>query len=137
MKWTAAAWDLARCGNKPGNFNKILGRMAAKTDTRTQVMKKYEKLETKLQQFSTKFSGKPLPNGDKELTTIEWGWMHTLLEAFMLRINSGKTHLARTTYQATGININHFESSKRITPDQSQHRPTNLNYARNPTSTLG
>ena len=34
IKWTAAAWDLARHGNKTEEFNKnVLSRMAVKTDT--------------------------------------------------------------------------------------------------------
>ena len=46
---------------------------------------------------------------------IEWGWMHALLEAFMLRINSGRGELAKATYQATGVNINQLQSSKLVT----------------------
>ena len=44
-------------------------------------MKKYEGFEYRLLQFSTKFGGKTPPNGQRELTAIEWGWMHALLEA--------------------------------------------------------
>ena len=115
LKYTAAAWELTKCNDKPKLFKGILGHMASKTDTRSQIMKKYENIERKLLQFSTKFGGKTPPNGQRELTAIEWGWMHALLEAFMLRINTGKSELAEATYQATGININQLQSSKRVT----------------------
>ena len=115
LKYTAAAWELTKCSDKPKLFKEILGRMASKTDTRSQVMKKYENFERRLLQFSTKFGGKTPPNGQRELTAIEWGWMHALLEAFMTRINSGKRELAEAIYQATGININQLQSSKRVT----------------------
>ena len=114
-KCTAAAWELTKNGDKPKVLKEILGKLASKKDTQKQIMNKYKNLETRLLQFSTKFSGKPLPNGDRELTTIEWGWMHALLEAFMLRISSGKKQLEETTYQATGINMNQLQSSKTIT----------------------
>ena len=40
--------------------------------------------------------------------------MHTLLEAFMLRISGGKRDLARAVYQITGINIDQFAKSRTI-----------------------
>ena len=121
--WAITAWGLALPGNKQrgpdGNFTNYtpttLDKMAAKSDSRIEVMKKYEMLSARLQKLSTKFGSRQPLDTNRELTRIEWGWMHTLLEAFMLRIETGKRELARATYQATGINIDQFETSKRVT----------------------
>ena len=97
LRFTAAAWELTKNGDKPRVLKGTLGKLASRTDTKKKVMKKYGTLEKRLLQISTKFSGKTLPNEDKKLTAIEWGRMHALLEAFMLRISSGKQDLEDAT----------------------------------------
>ena len=120
--WAAAAWGMTSPRNKKGMstqeyatyFKEVLESMVKRNDTRSQAMNKFRRLSQNLCQINPTFSSDSPHYERRELTYTEWGWMHALLEAFMLRINGGKGELAGAIYQITGINIDQFAKSKTI-----------------------